>query len=67
LRSIGNEPPRNVHVSLAQVNGGPGIVVTSDGRLITAIVLDVAGDVVHTVHLVANPDKLLGVRAIESS
>src|SRR5215203_1510235 len=67
LGSFGIEPPRNVRVSLAQVNGGPGIVVTSDGRPITAIVLDVAGGVVHTVHLVANPDKLLGVRAIESS
>ena len=67
LRSIGIEPPRNVRVSLAQVNGGPGIVVTSDERPITAIVLDVAGGVVHTFHLVANPDKLLGVRAIESS
>ena len=67
LQSIGIEPPRNVRVSLAQVNGGPGIVVTSDGRPITAIVLDVASGVVHTVHLVANPNKLLGVRAIESS
>ena len=67
LRSIGIEPPRNVRASLAQVNGGPGIVVTSDGKPITAIVLDVAGGVVHTVHLVANPDKLLGVRATESS
>jgi hypothetical protein len=27
----------------------------------------VAGGVVHTVHLVANQNKLLGVRAIESS
>jgi RNA polymerase sigma-70 factor (TIGR02957 family) len=67
LRSIGTEPPRDVRVRRAQVNGGPGIVVTSEGRPITAIVLDVAGGIVHTVHLVANPDKLLGVRAVESS
>jgi RNA polymerase sigma-70 factor (TIGR02957 family) len=67
LRSIGIESPRDVRVSLAQVNGGPGIVATSEGRPITAIVLDVSDGIVHTVHLVANPDKLLGVRAVESS
>ncbi len=67
LRYIGTEPPGDVRVSLAQVNGGPGIVVTSEGRPITAIILDVADGIVHTVHLVANPDKLLGVRAVEPS
>jgi RNA polymerase sigma-70 factor (TIGR02957 family) len=66
LQSIGTEPPSDVRVGLARVNGGPGIVATSEGRPITAIVLDVADGVVHTVHLVANPDKLLGVRAVES-
>jgi RNA polymerase sigma-70 factor, ECF subfamily len=49
------------------VNGGPGIVVTSEGKPITAIILAVLGGVVHTVHLVVNPDKLLGVGAGESS
>ena len=49
-----------------QVNGGPGILVTSEGRLITAIVLDVADGVVHAVHLVANPDKLGNVSTIET-
>jgi len=42
-------------------------VVTAGGRPISAVVLDVADGVVHTVHLVANPDKLLGVRAVEPS
>ncbi len=67
LRSIGAEPSGDVRVNLAQVNGGPGIVVTAGGRPISAVVLDVADGVVHTVHLVANPDKLLGVRAVEPS
>ncbi len=67
LRSIGAEPSGDVRVDLAQVNGGPGIVVTAGGRPISAVVLDVADGVVHTVHLVANPDKLLGVRVVEPS
>jgi RNA polymerase sigma-70 factor (TIGR02957 family) len=66
LRSIGTEPPRDVRIRLAQVNGGPGILVTSEGRPITAIVLDVADGVVHTIHLVANPEKLAGVGEIEA-
>jgi RNA polymerase sigma factor (sigma-70 family) len=67
LRSIGTEPPGDVRVGLARVNGGPGIVVTSGGTPIAAIVLDALDGIVHTVHLVANPDKLLGVSAFESS
>jgi RNA polymerase sigma-70 factor (ECF subfamily) len=67
LRSIGTEPPRDVRIRLAQVNAGPGILVTSEGKPITAIVLDVADGVVHTIHLVANPEKLGGVCAIGTS
>jgi predicted transcriptional regulator len=53
-------------VRIAQLNGGPGIVVTYEDAPVTIIVLDVLGDVVQTIHLVANPEKLLGVRAIET-
>jgi hypothetical protein len=38
-------------------------VVTSEGEPVAALVLDVAGGVVRTVHLVANPEKLAGLRA----
>jgi hypothetical protein len=41
-------------------------VATSEGEPITAIVLDVADSVLQTVHLVANPEKLAGVRAVEA-
>jgi RNA polymerase sigma-70 factor (TIGR02957 family) len=64
LQSVGAEPSLDVRVHLAQVNGEPGVVVTSGGRPISALVLDVAGDLVQTIHLVANPEKLAGVRGI---
>jgi len=64
LRSVGAEPSLEVRVNLAQVNGGPGVVVTSGGRPISALVLDVDGGLVQTIHLVANPEKLAGVRGI---
>ena len=56
----------DLRVQIAQVNGGPGIVVTYEGTPVTTIVLDILGGVVQTIHLVANPEKLLGVRAIET-
>ena len=41
--------------------------VRSRDTPVTTIVLDVLGSVVQYIHLVANPEKLLGVRAIETS
>jgi RNA polymerase sigma-70 factor (ECF subfamily) len=64
LRSVEAEPSLDVRVHLAQVNGGPGVVVAAGGRLISALVLDVADGLVRTIHLVANPEKLAGVRGI---
>jgi Sigma-70, region 4 len=66
LESVGVGPAHDLRIHLAQVNGGPGIVATSEGELITAIVQDVTDGVVQTVHLVANPEKLAGVRAVEA-
>src|SRR5829696_1646443 len=66
LESIGAEPVPDLGVHPAQVNGGPGVVITSEDRLITALILDVADGVVQTIHLVANPEKLAGVRGIEA-
>ena len=66
LRSVGAEPSLDVRVHLAQINGGPGIIVAVGGRPISALVLDVADGLVRTIHLVANPEKLAGVRGIET-
>jgi RNA polymerase sigma-70 factor (TIGR02957 family) len=66
LRSVGSEPSGEVRVHLAQVNGGPGVVIASGGDPISALVLDVSDGAVQTIHLVANPEKLVGVRAVEA-
>ena len=67
LQSIAAEPSREIHIELAQVNGGPGIVATAAGAPIATFVLGVADGLVQAIYLVANPDKLAGVRAIETS
>src|SRR5215217_1449198 len=66
LVAISSEPLPEGHLRVAQVNGGPGIVATLEGRPVATVVLDVADGVIQSVHLVANPDKLVGVRAIET-
>ena len=67
LASVGSEPSGEVRVHPAQVNGGAGIVVTSGDEPISALLLDISEGVVQTIHLVANPEKLAGVRAVEAS
>ncbi|MDF2704177.1 MAG: polymerase, sigma-24 subunit, subfamily [Rubrobacteraceae bacterium] len=61
--AIATRPEQDLRTHLARVNGGPGIVVTSGGEPVAALVLDVADGVVHNIHLVANPEKLAGARA----
>ena len=68
LRSIGSEPvAADLRSYVAWVNGGPGIVVASGGKPISALVLDVADGAIRTIHLVANPEKLAGVRGVTAS
>jgi RNA polymerase sigma-70 factor (TIGR02957 family) len=66
LRSVGSEPSGGVRVYPVRVNSEPGVVITSRGEPISALVLDVSDGVVQTIHLVANPEKLTGVRAVEA-
>ena len=42
-----------------EINGQPGaLFFDADGRLLAAVVLDIADDLVQTVRAIANPDKL---------
>jgi hypothetical protein len=67
LRSVGSEPVAgDLRVHMARINGGPGVVITSQGRPVSALVVDVADGAIQTIHLVANPEKLAGVRGIET-
>src|SRR5215210_4074709 len=66
LRSVGSEPSGEVRVHVAQVNGETGVVITAAGEPISALVLDVSDGLVQTIRLVANPEKLAGVRGVEA-
>ncbi len=62
LNSVGLEPSGEMRVHLAQVNGETGVVITAGGEPISALVVDVSDGLVQTIRLVANPEKLAGIR-----
>ena len=64
--AMSSEPLPDAHLRVVQVNGGPGIVATLEGRPVATVILDVADGVIQTIHLVANPHKLIGIPAIET-
>lgn len=66
LRSVGSEPSGEVRVHVAQVNGETGVVITAGDEPISALVLEVSDGLVRTIRLVANPEKLAGVRGVET-
>jgi RNA polymerase sigma-70 factor, ECF subfamily len=52
----------DVEVRLARVNGGPGLVATANANPVGAIVLEIADGLIRSIDLMANPDKLAGLR-----
>lgn len=58
LLAIRDTPVTGLRVELAEVNGGPGIIVSSPDGPISVFVLDIATGRVQTVHAIANPEKL---------
>jgi RNA polymerase sigma-70 factor (ECF subfamily) len=67
LRSVGSEASGDIFAHLAPVNGETGVVIHAGDQPISALVLDVSDGLVHTIRLVANPEKLSGVRAVGTS
>jgi RNA polymerase sigma-70 factor (ECF subfamily) len=62
MESVELDPSSEIRVRLAQVNGETGVVITALDEPISALVMDVTDGLVRTIRLVANPEKLAGVR-----
>ncbi|MEU4405701.1 RNA polymerase sigma factor SigJ [Streptosporangium sp. NPDC023963] len=58
MESIGAGPVSGFGMEIAEVNGGPAVVVTADGRPVTVFSLVVEDGLIRTVFLVTNPEKL---------
>lgn len=62
LVTFGGRMPPEPSVHLVQVNGGPGIVLCSAGTPAVAMTLHLVDGLIRDIHLMANPEKLTGVR-----
>jgi RNA polymerase sigma-70 factor (TIGR02957 family) len=67
LRSVGSGLSGEVRAHLAGVNGETGVVIAAGDVPVSALILEVTDGLVHTIRLVANPEKLAGLRGIEAS
>ncbi|HEY3734746.1 MAG TPA: RNA polymerase sigma-70 factor [Streptosporangiaceae bacterium] len=47
----------------AEINGGPGALITAGGRAIVAVTWLVSGDLVTAIQLITSPDKLAAISA----
>ncbi|WP_182902660.1 RNA polymerase sigma-70 factor [Microbispora sp. H10830] len=58
LASLGAPPGLEMDLEIAEVNGGPAIVARLEGRPVTVVSLMIGDGLIHTVYLIANPDKM---------
>jgi RNA polymerase sigma factor (sigma-70 family) len=63
LLTFAGRLPEDPSFAVVPVNGGPAIVVYSAGLPSTAVVLHLVDGLVHSIHLMANPEKLKGLTA----
>ena len=59
---IGLAEQPHLEIRMARVNDGPGLVSTADGKPVGALVLEIADGLIQSIDLIANPDKLAGLR-----
>lgn len=61
LLGILAKAPPDLSFGIDEVNGGPGIITYAEGMANAVLTLDIAGDRIRGVYIVANPDKLQSV------
>jgi RNA polymerase sigma-70 factor (TIGR02957 family) len=62
-RPYGGADVSDMVVETAEINGGPGTVITAGGKPIAAVTTVIAGGRISAIHVIANPDKLQGLGA----
>jgi RNA polymerase sigma-70 factor, ECF subfamily len=63
--AVTRQQPQDVSVSEIELNGGPGLVPTVDGRPIVAMLIETDGEQIQSVFAIANPDKLAAFSAAQ--
>ncbi|MEU8706966.1 RNA polymerase sigma-70 factor [Streptomyces sp. NPDC048565] len=62
LLAVGKEWPAGTQVGIVELNGGPALVFSVDGKVDTVFQTEVADGAIRCVYVIRNPDKLAGVR-----
>jgi len=62
-RPYGGADVSDMVVETAEINGGPGTVITAGGKPIAAVTTVITGGRISAIHVIANPDKLQGLGA----
>jgi RNA polymerase sigma-70 factor, ECF subfamily len=62
-RPYGGADVSDMVVETAEINGGPGTVITAGGKPIAALTTVITGGRISAIHVIANPDKLQGLGA----
>lgn len=57
---LSRQQPVGSTVGVLPVNGGPGVVVRCDGETVLVMTLHLVRGLVQTIHVVSNPQKLIG-------
>ena len=65
LAAAATNGPPEPRMYLADINGQPAFAIMSHGEVVTVIALDITGDQVTTVRLIANPEKLRALAGVE--
>jgi RNA polymerase sigma-70 factor (ECF subfamily) len=68
LAAIASRPvmgfdPAELTIEIAELNGGPGVIVSAGGSVVAAMTITVAGGLITAIQLIANPDKLAALNA----
>ena len=67
LQGILNKMPPGRTIRPAQINGQPGFIIYVDTQPQLVMILDIMGEGIHRVYVVANPDKLQGLPHLDKS
>jgi RNA polymerase sigma-70 factor (TIGR02957 family) len=62
-RPYGGADVSDMVVETAEINGGPGTVITAGGKPVAALTTVITGGRISAIHVIANPDKLQGLGA----
>ncbi len=66
LLGVAAKTPAHAVSHARALNGQPGLVVEVDGKVVAALVLDIAHERVAVIYIVVNPDKLRGLTTREA-